>query len=71
MIYSTLGTDILTSHGSCLRGVKQLAPCSHEEADTRMLLHADHEAQQGHKVVCLKTVDTDVLVLAVSIFQVS
>ena len=58
MIYSTLRTDILSSHGSCLREVKQRAPCSHEEADKRMLLHA---AQQGHKVVCRKTVDTDVL----------
>ena len=44
-----------------------LAPFNHEEADTRMLLHASHAAQHGHHAVLIQTVDTDVVVLAVSL----
>ena len=46
-----------------------LAPCSHEEADSRMLLHVSHAANHGHHKILIKTVDTDVLVLAVSVDQ--
>ena len=46
-----------------------LAPCSHEEADSRMLLHVSHAANHGHHKILIKTVDTDVLVLAVSVTQ--
>lgn len=38
----------------------------HKEADTRMLLHAVHAAGCGHKKLLIRTVDTDVVVLAVS-----
>jgi len=40
--------------------------CNHEESDTRMLIHAAHVARQGHTKVALRTVDTDVLAIAVS-----
>lgn len=43
-----------------------LSPCSHEEADTRMILHAKNAVQNGFSRVVIKTVDTDVVVLAVS-----
>ena len=43
-----------------------LSPCTHEEADTRMLLHAADGAKQGFKRILVRTVDTDVVVLAVS-----
>ena len=46
-----------------------LAPCSHEEADSRMLLHVSHAANHGHHKIIIKTVDTDVVVLAVSVAQ--
>ena len=46
-----------------------LAPCSHEEADSRMLLHVSHAANHGHHKILIKTVDTDVVVLAVSVDQ--
>ena len=42
-----------------------ISPCSHEEADTRMLLHAKHAAHHGHNKILVRTVDTDVVVLAV------
>ena len=44
-----------------------LAPRSHKEADSRMLLHVSHAANHGHQKILIKTVDTDVLVLAVSV----
>ena len=51
--------------------IYSLAPCSHEEADTCMLLHAAHTAQHGHNWMhtCICTGDTDVVVLAVMVAQ--
>ena len=49
--------------------IHSLAPCSHEEADTRMLLHVAHAAQFGHNRILIRTVDTDVVVLAVMVAQ--
>ena len=49
--------------------IHSLAPCSHEEADTRMLLHVAHAAQHGHSRILVRTVDTDVVVLAVMVAQ--
>ena len=41
----------------------RLARCSHDEADTRMLLHAADAVHQGHQRIMLRTVDSDVLVM--------
>ena len=41
-----------------------LAPFTHEEEDTRMVLHAAEAVQEGHRKIVLRTVDTDVLVLS-------
>ena len=41
--------------------------CSHEEADTRLLLHACDEVLQGH--VSILILDTDVIVIATSCFD--
>ena len=63
-VYTTCGQDVL-----CCRvrqDILSLAPCTHEEADTRMLLHAVDSASRGYPRIILRTVDTDVLVLAVS-----
>ena len=45
-----------------------ISPCSQEEADTRLVLHCHHAALCGAHIVAIKTVDTDVVVLAVSYF---
>ena len=45
--------------------VVSLSPYTHEEADTRMMLHSADAVQQGHRRVLLRTVDTDVFVLAI------
>jgi len=40
--------------------------CNHEEADTRVFLQINDI--QGHNKIIVRTVDTDVLVIAVSVF---
>ncbi|XP_052129864.1 uncharacterized protein LOC127751028 [Frankliniella occidentalis] len=61
---------IVTRQSSCLSSTRQnpgenLTPCSHEEADTRMMLHAASAAANGCPRVLIRTVDSDVVVLAV------
>ncbi|KAL8588046.1 hypothetical protein ACOMHN_061212 [Nucella lapillus] len=43
--------------------------CQQEEADTRIMLHLQHAAQQGHQKAFIRTVDSDVVILAVSLFH--
>lgn len=45
-----------------------ISPCNHEEADTRVFLHVNDMSLQGHSKITVRTVDTDVLVIAVSVF---
>jgi hypothetical protein len=46
-----------------------LSPCQHEEADTRMMLHLHCAAEQGHTKANPRTVDTDVVILAIYHFH--
>ena len=46
-----------------------LQPCNHSEADTRILLHLAHAAEQGHTCAYVRTVDSDVVVLAIRFFD--
>ena len=65
-IYTTYLNYVLSStNGVPDESDDEIDPCNHEEADTRMLLHAIHAARQGHNKVVLRTVDTDVLVLTI------
>lgn len=65
-VITTHHTDVFSIN---LQDVSGLAPCTHEEADTRMLLHLDHAVRQGHQKVSIRTVDTDVVVLAITSAQ--
>ena len=47
---------------------KTLEPCNHTEADTRIFLHLAHAANQGHEKAFVRTVDNDIVVLALSLF---
>ncbi len=49
--------------------VAGLSPCTHEEADTRMLLHLEDTVRQQYNKVSIRTVDTDVVVLAITSAQ--
>ena len=46
-----------------------LMGCTHEEADTRMFVHALDGARHGMKKILLRTVDTDVVALSISLAQ--
>ena len=64
--------QLIVSYGSDVLSVpkigeNRLMPCSQEEADTRMLLHLADGGQQGLKRVMIRTVDTDVVVLAIAL----
>ena len=50
------------------RETLMLAPCSHEEADTRMMVHVADAAASGYSSILIRTVDTDVVALAVAVF---
>ena len=43
----------------------QALTCTHEEADTRLLLHAAHAVQNGSAAVVIRSPDTDVAILAI------
>ena len=45
-----------------------LSPCSHEEADTKMMVHVGDAVGNGQKSIMIRTdsIDTDVVVLAVT-----
>ena len=71
--FSNLQTDnqVITTIGEQVvcnfqRDVSGLAPCSHEEADTRIMLHVQDAINHGYTRIAIRTVDTDVLVLAVA-----
>ena len=53
----------IQSNGLC--GPAQALGCNHEEADTRILLHANHICQSTENVV-IYTPDTDVLLIAIA-----
>ena len=63
-VITTKGKDILCSPAR--NNTMNLALCTHEEADTRMTLHAADAIQEGYRKIVLRTVDTDVLVLAIA-----
>ena len=47
--------------------LSSISPCTHEEADTRCILHLLSCVQEGHSQVIIRTVDTDIVVLAISV----
>lgn len=49
--------------------IADLAPCKHEEADTRLLLHAADAAKRSYTKVMIRTVDTDVVVISIAKFH--
>ena len=62
LVVTTQGPFIMSN-----RPVDQtkLCPCSHEEADTRLIVHLCDAAQHSSRVM-IRTVDTDVVVLAIA-----
>ena len=69
------GCDIVTTQREYVLSTKNMdtdsiQSCDLEEGDTRVFLHLKHAVLQGHKIVFLLTVDTDLVVAtAISIFN--
>ncbi|KAJ8358245.1 hypothetical protein AAFF_G00020150 [Aldrovandia affinis] len=66
VVIVTKEEDAVSNRTINLAGV---APYSHEEADTRIFVHARHVTEAGSKVIMVKASDTDVVVIAVSVLQ--
>ena len=62
----TRDDEVLSSAPCDLAG---LMSCIHEEADTRMFVHATDGAEHGMNKILLRTVDTDVVVIGISMAQ--
>ena len=67
VIYATDGRNVLTTMANAV--LTNLSPCLHEEADTHLLLHAADAVKKGHRKLCVRTVDTDVVVIAIAMFN--
>jgi len=65
-VVATTENSVLTSTEMPATG---MSPCTHEEADTRMLLHALDASESGLQSVLLRTVDTDVVVISIASFH--
>ena len=66
LIISTNMENVVSNRHHDISG---LQPCNHIEADTRILLHLSHAASQGHEIALVRTVDSDVVVLAIHWFE--
>ena len=64
VVYVTSGESVISVGQTS--SVK--ADCSHEEADTRVVVHILHALEQGIKTIVVCTVDTDVIVILTGVF---
>ena len=62
-LITTQGNGVLSSNQE---DVSTLVPCTHEEADTRIFLHLKDAVRHGYSNASIRTVDTDVVVLAIT-----
>ena len=63
-VISTLGHNVVSSSIALNSGSELY--CTHEEADTRLLFHAQHMYNKGIQSIIIQATDTDVVVIAVS-----
>ena len=49
--------------------VSELQPCNYTEADTRIILCLAHASSQGHDKIFVRTVDGDIVVLAIAFYE--
>ena len=66
-IISTIGLDALCNHSD--KPLENLTNCNHEEADTRIFVHAKDAYFKGYNSILIRTVDTDVVILAINVLN--
>ena len=66
LLLSTYFDSVLTNRNFDVSG---LQPCNQAEADTLILLHLANAAVHGHSKAYVRTVDSDIVVLALRFFE--
>ena len=61
------GIDVIANSDSKIE--TDVYPCNHEEADTRLILHAFHCTRHGNRRILIRSVNTDVVVLWIATFH--
>ncbi|MES9879449.1 MAG: hypothetical protein ABW185_01030 [Sedimenticola sp.] len=67
VVYSTNGDLVIASRDAV--DLSGISPSNHQEADSRIFLHLSDAAQQGHSKAMIRTVDSDIVVIAVAQFR--
>ena len=65
-VYATCGEHAICTQENA--DCTNIQPCNHEEADSRIFVHVRDAARKGCKRLLIRTVDTDVVVLAIANF---
>lgn len=64
VLYITNGSNcfrLSVENGRTIKETVNALSCTHEEADTRMLLHAKRRSNQGHQIIVLNSPNVDLL----------
>ena len=69
----TTSTIIVTKEACVIcndnqKSLEAVSPCPHEETDTRIFVHARDAAIEGSKALVIKANDTDIVIIAVSVY---
>lgn len=67
IVISTFETNVICNQNA--ENLTSLSECNHEEADTRIFIHIKDASIKGYTKIMIRTVDTDVVVLAVYAMQ--
>ena len=67
------GKQIFITHQehvlSNITSVENMVDCSHEEADTRMMIHLEHALSNGAQTIAIDSGDTDVLIIVLGLYH--
>ena len=66
-VIMTKGVNAIITTSDTSVNLEEGAPCSHEEADTRIFVHARHATIEGYKSEMIEANDTDIVVIAISL----
>lgn len=66
LVIVTKGEDIYCNRPIAL---EDLSPCTHEEVDTRIFVHARHAAMEDRKALMIKANESDVVVIGIAVLK--
>ena len=65
ILVTTYNTQVFCTNND--HDTSELETCQHEEADSRLMIHVADSVKRGHRRVAIRTVDTDVVALSVTV----